>query len=78
MQWFREYIRVLVRARNMQQSKETILDLITSRMTIDLHVFRSLVKDGVGGYVHCRFIVAEELSIRGDINLQASEKLLKP
>lgn len=57
---------------------ETVLDLITYGMAINLHVFCVFMEHGVVSNMCGRFVVAEQLS-RGTYNdLQVFEKLMKP
>ena len=69
---------MLIRTRDMHPGNETFLDLITHGMADYLDVLRSLMEDRIGRNVHSRFIITEELSIGGNLDIQASKKQLKP
>lgn len=62
----------------MHQPEEAILDLITNRVTVDLHMLSSLVKDRICSNVDRRFTVTKELRFSRELNAKKGEKLLKP
>ncbi|MGG7011576.1 UNVERIFIED_CONTAM: hypothetical protein HCY01_09380 [Limosilactobacillus fermentum] len=62
----------------MQDPNVTERHLVTYEMYIDLHMFCTLMLDGIGGEVDCADIVAEDKSGTPERLLQLKEKITHP
>lgn len=62
MQWFCQNVCVLIEIQNMHKLDETILDLVSNSVTVDLHIFDTLMENKVCSYIRGRFIIIRDLS----------------
>ena len=61
MEWFSEDVCKLIAGGDMKGLELTSFELITNSMTIDLNVFRPLMKNWIHSYVDRRLVVTVKL-----------------
>ena len=64
---------MLIGTCDMHQPEETILDLITHCVTVNLHMLSSLMENGIRSNVNCRFTITEKLCCNRDLDTKKGE-----